>query len=170
MQMSQTSQPDGEDSRAKHLEFFLKHKMIVLQTCKDLKPQSLDLVHTTLPSFHPFIYGNLDLEDTLLSEISVPNKNGSHLVSDARMNTLKTETQGRKGLFTYPFRLLVTSPLLWGSQGRKAKHQMYSQKQRELNAWNLACLLSASSLLSYSVQDALCLGNGAAHNELDLPS
>lgn len=52
--------------------------------------KTIDLVHTTPPSFHPFVY--LDLEDTLLSEISMPNKDGSHFVSVARMNTLKTET------------------------------------------------------------------------------
>lgn len=67
--------------------------------------KTIDLVHTTPQSFHPFVY--LDLEDTLLSERSVPNKDGSHFVSVARMNTLKTETYGRKGLFTYSSGLLV---------------------------------------------------------------
>lgn len=44
------------------------------------------------PSFHPFVYDNLDLEETLLSEISVLNKDGSHFVSAAMTNTLKKET------------------------------------------------------------------------------
>lgn len=101
------------------------------------------------PSFHPFVYANPDLEDILFSEISVQQT--QFLLCFCCYDQYPEKGNLRKKGFIY-LQFQATSPLLWGSQGRKAKHQMYSPKWREFNAWNLPCLLSASLLLSYSVR------------------
>ena len=69
----------------------------------------------------------MDLQDTLVDEINVPKKDNSRFVSVVVMNILKKKGNLENKGFIY-LEFQVTSSLLCGSQGRRAKHQMHSQK------------------------------------------